>query len=106
MRPSDLTAGFRKALCQKWKERRHGCGSDLRGGQPAEHTVCPGQKRRPAGCSHAASHAGAADPAADDAGERIPGASCRVRDSGRARHVVRRVTLGRQGAVMKRNLPC
>jgi transposase len=39
--------------------------------------------------------AGAADPAADDAGERIPGASCRVRDSGRARHVVRRVTLGR-----------
>jgi len=95
MRPSDLTAGLRKALCQAWKERRHGCGSDLRGGEPAEHAVCPGQKRRPAGCSHAASHAGAADPAADDAGERIPGASCRVQDRGRASHVVRRVTLGR-----------
>jgi hypothetical protein len=39
MRPSDLTAGFRKALCQAWKERRHGCGSDLRGVEPAEHAV-------------------------------------------------------------------
>ena len=41
MRPSDLTAGLRKALCQAWKERRHGCGGDLRGGEPAEHAVCP-----------------------------------------------------------------
>jgi len=34
-------SGLRKALCQAWKERRHGCGGDLRGGEPAEHAVCP-----------------------------------------------------------------
>ena len=62
-----------------------GCGGDLRGGDPAEHAVCPGQERRPASCSHAASHAGAVDPAADDAGKRVPGASCRIRDRRRAR---------------------
>jgi transposase len=34
----------------------------LRGGRAAEHAVCAGQERRPASCSHAASHAGASDP--------------------------------------------
>jgi hypothetical protein len=58
----------------------------LRGGDPAEHAVCPGQERRPASGSHAASYAGASDPAADDAGERVPGASCGAWDRGRARH--------------------
>src|SRR5262249_9645511 len=43
-------------------------------------------KCRPASCSYASSHAGALDPAADDAGKRVSGASCRVRDRGRARH--------------------
>ncbi len=43
-------------------------------------------ERRPASRPHAASHKGAADPAADDAGKRVPGASCRIRDRGCARH--------------------
>jgi hypothetical protein len=47
---------------------------------------CSSQERRPASGSHAASHAGTADPAADDAGKRVPGASCGVWDRGRARH--------------------
>jgi transposase len=41
----------------------------LRSGDPPEHAVCTRQERRPASGSHAASYAGAADPAADDAGE-------------------------------------
>jgi hypothetical protein len=49
-------SGLREALCQAREERRHGCGGDLRGGHPAEHAVCAGQERRPASCSHAASH--------------------------------------------------
>src|ERR1700730_15070090 len=71
---------------QAWEERRHGCGGDLRGCHAAEHAVCPGQERRPASCSHASSYAGASDPAADDAGERVPGTSCGAWDRGLARH--------------------
>jgi transposase IS116/IS110/IS902 family protein len=41
-------------------------------GQSAERR----NKGSSAGCSHAASHAGASDPAANDAGERVPGVSC------------------------------
>src|SRR5262249_31377425 len=42
-----MPAGLREALCQAWQERRHGCGGDLRGGEPAEHAVCASQERRP-----------------------------------------------------------
>ena len=62
---------------------------DYRGSNPAEHAVCPGQECRLASCSYAASHAGAPDPAADDAGKCVSGASCRVRDRGRARDQTR-----------------
>src|SRR5450631_3666656 len=48
-------SGLREALCQAWGERRHGCGGDLRGGDPAEHAVCAGQTGfRPMRCSSVA----------------------------------------------------
>jgi len=77
-------SGLRKALCQAWKERRHGCGGDLRAvSRPNMRFVR--QKRRPAGCSHAASHTALLIRQQTMLAKRIPGASCRVRDRGRAR---------------------
>src|SRR6266478_4102414 len=75
---------IRESLRQAQQARCRRCRSDLRGGWAPDDAICAGEDGRATGDGTAASWPRATGASAHDAGERVAGTSCGVRDRGGA----------------------